>query len=246
MPPCVHRRDIPAICFAHKQPGNNVHAAESSSIVDTPASIQTARVPYLPPEILRLIANLLLKSDLKCLRVVSKSWHALVTDLLFDRVFVSPRARDLEVLKSISAHATIRTKVKELIYDTSHFSHMSGEDYFARAHMIIEDSEWSKSHSQLIYPRNFRRFVRAVHANVAYDVLLRKYANTLFIRKGFEDWQRYFLDEKERLDTGTFFSDFCTGIKALPNLRRLTMNSGFWNQRRWLLDSHSDFQAEGE
>ena len=64
---------------------------------------------YLPPELKVAVLAQLDKRDLRTVRLVSREWSALATSPLFDRVYISCRAPDLEVFKNITRHPVIST-----------------------------------------------------------------------------------------------------------------------------------------
>lgn len=61
-----------------------------------------ANAVYLPIEIRAIIVQFLDKKDLKQLRLVSNDWSFLATTPLFDRVFVSPHKKDLEIFNNVT------------------------------------------------------------------------------------------------------------------------------------------------
>ena len=75
----------------------------------------------LPFELQKMILKYLKKYELKQVRLVSKACSSLATPLLFDRVYLSLKQLDLEVFARCAVHSVIRSSVKEIIYDVSHF-----------------------------------------------------------------------------------------------------------------------------
>ncbi|KAK2598146.1 hypothetical protein QQS21_005697 [Conoideocrella luteorostrata] len=75
----------------------------------------------LPPEISLLIFQAVPKSDLKSLRLVSKTIDMPAAKLLFTRVYASVHREDLDVLHAIANHPTLRSLVQEIIYSGVYF-----------------------------------------------------------------------------------------------------------------------------
>ncbi|OAA34217.1 F-box domain, Skp2-like protein [Metarhizium rileyi] len=75
----------------------------------------------LPPEVSLLIFQVVPKSDLKSLRLVSKKINMLATKFLFTRVYASLHHEDLDVLHAIARHPTLSTLVKEIVYSGVYF-----------------------------------------------------------------------------------------------------------------------------
>ena len=91
----------------------------------------------LPAELVAFILESLEKRDLKALRLSYKAWRPLIMPLLFNRAFIAPREKDLEVLRLMSAHEEIRLCVKELVLDTSYFKNMYDET--SLAHHLVDE-----------------------------------------------------------------------------------------------------------
>ena len=75
----------------------------------------------IPNEIILHILQSLEKCDLKSVRLVSTTWGAFATELLFDRVYVSAHPENLEVFKAVTQHTLLSKCVKMLIYDAVDF-----------------------------------------------------------------------------------------------------------------------------
>lgn len=100
------------------------------SSVEIDPAVSGTSVPYLPPEILGIIAGYLPKSDLKSLRLATKQCCYAATPRLFDRIFISPRVEDLAAFISISNRASLAGSIRTLVYDLTEFQKLSKRDYF--------------------------------------------------------------------------------------------------------------------
>ena len=73
----------------------------------------------LPLELLLMTFKKLDKKDLKAVRLVSPLWRDLVTELLFDQIYISHRQKDIDVFNDWTANERCSAFVKRLIYDAS-------------------------------------------------------------------------------------------------------------------------------
>jgi hypothetical protein len=76
-----------------------------------------------PIEILLIICEFVGKTDLKCLRLVSKIFNVIIPQILFRSVKIntSPHTDDLEALQLISEHSSLRYHVQQIVYFTVYF-----------------------------------------------------------------------------------------------------------------------------
>ena len=74
---------------------------------------------HLPVEVKLLIFGHLGKIDLKNIRLVSSYCCGVATELLFDRIFISGREKDVTVFSEWSASKRCSPAVKELVFDMS-------------------------------------------------------------------------------------------------------------------------------
>ena len=73
----------------------------------------------LPTELLLMMFKELHKKDLKSVRLVSAQWNDIATELLFDRIWISHRQKDIEVFNAWTANSKCSSFVKTLVYDAS-------------------------------------------------------------------------------------------------------------------------------
>ena len=200
----------------------------------TQRSSETGTPPYLPLELKRIVADFLRKSDLKNLRLVSRKWHAMTTPLLFDRVYVSPRNKDIQVFSHITKHPLLSRSIKQMVCDVSTVSEASHESYFQRlcdqrramTKSINENDRFNSPH-----PR-FNEFINAIiRAKRFRRKLLSNYANDEYVMEGWQLWQDLAKQEREALEhgtDGTYFSDLCSGLHQLSNLQSVIINDVMW------------------
>lgn len=102
----------------------------------------------LPQELLLAILECLEKKDLKQVRLVSKLWCPVATELLFDRIYFSAHEKDLDVFNKIGGHPLLRKAVRELVYDTTTFRDPPNYDAYydiQAAEMRLLASDWCET-----------------------------------------------------------------------------------------------------
>lgn len=169
------------------------------------------------------------KRDLKNVRLAAKEWNAIATGPLFDRVYISCRAKDMEVFKSITTHPVISRGVRELVYDSSLFQDgMMISDYFwhlygSLAWMTVDlNSETFNCANDEI-----NAFVEDYRRN-ATKGLYKRHIRDDFIVEGHKNYQHYAEVERRGLRNGLFLSRLCGGLRHLDNLRSVVLNSSLW------------------
>lgn len=194
--------------------------------------------PYLPAEVKGLVAECLQKSDLKSLRYVSKQWHAMATPPLFDRVYISPRDKDIQVFSNVTKHPILKNSVKEMICDISEIPKLSHEEYFydlCDELRSITASLSTKNPFNSHHPR-LNNFVNAIiRDKMTQRVMFTKYANDRLVVEGYQQWQELAVEEHQSLENeshGIFFSDLCSGLLRLLNLQSVIMEDGIWDNTR--------------
>ncbi|KAL8727992.1 MAG: hypothetical protein Q9181_005496 [Wetmoreana brouardii] len=103
----------------------------------------------LPPELILMILSYLRKDDLKRARRVSRKLASLGAQRLIQRLYISPRTKDMDVFDAVTQHPELRKSVKHLVYDTAHFVHYDIHDYFDQLCMQLNRTRyryWRKFH----------------------------------------------------------------------------------------------------
>lgn len=203
-------------------------AETRSGDADGAPSMSTVDTPCLPAEIKALVAECLQKSDLKSLRSVSKPWHAMATPVLFDKVYISPRDRDLQVFSNITNHPVLSRSIKKLVCDTSRFPDLSHEDYFyelcddfrAMTITISRECPFNSPHPRL------NDFINEIRRQEAYSNLLPKFGNIGLVTEGFQFWKELAAEECQKFEGGCygmFYLELCSGLPQLPTLKSVKM-----------------------
>ncbi|KAL8834151.1 MAG: hypothetical protein Q9170_003898 [Blastenia crenularia] len=202
----------------------------SSRLIARSRTARPPSVPNLPPEIFGLIASHLDKADLKILRLVSKTWRGVATPLLFDRVHVSPRSKDLEVFEKITGSPALAGSVKELVYDVSTFYDLSPKQYFRVMCREIKTVFFGREEdlSTISQPPHFYQLIAAVvHKEPA---LRKKYGNNATVLSGFTEWQRLVDEQCQLFESGLFFCSLRLGLSKLSNLKSVNMDDDVWGR----------------
>ena len=84
----------------------------------------------LPQELLLMTFRELYKIDLKSVRLVSRLWNDIASELLFDQIWISHRQKDVEVFNAWTANKRCSSFVKTLLFDASFLDpNMDVSDY---------------------------------------------------------------------------------------------------------------------
>ena len=211
---------------------------DQSDITDSGLSVQQTGSLCLPPELKGLVAKCLRKSELKNLRLVSQQWHVMATPLLFDRVYVSPREKDLQVFSNITKHPVLSRSIKAMICDISEFPEYSHEEYF---HCLCIEQRAMAFELSKKYPFKgpypaLGRFVNAViRGSISQPKMFSRFGNYKFIREGFQIWRQLAAEESHYLaysEHGRFFQKLYSGLSRLPNLQSVNVRDDLWDRCR--------------
>lgn len=93
--------------------------------------LSPCRAVYLPSELIQDIHKSCDKKTLKSVRLTCRDWNHAVIPLLFDRVFISAREKDLKVFHSITECEHLAANIKELHIDATGASASMDEGNYA-------------------------------------------------------------------------------------------------------------------
>ncbi len=198
------------------------------------------RAMYLPPELKVAVLAQLDKMDLKTVRLVSKEWNTLATKPLFDRVYISSRAKDMEVFKNITGHPVISTGIRELAYDGSLFGRdLEFKDYFDS---IFYDvfwiaQRWCRRHPDTPFDsgdvQTNKFFQYCQKEIVSYSKLsknlYKNHKRYKFLVEGHQKHRDHSAFERSCIESGLFSNDLYTGLGSLNNLRSVVVRHDIWN-----------------
>lgn len=188
---------------------------------------------HLPHELKAAIIAHLDKPDLKTVRLVSREWSALATSPLFDKVYVSCRAPDLEVFRNITRHPVISAGVKELVYDDSFFIRdVTFSEYFYKVSEGVRCvAQFWQSDIQLdnadVRINDFCR--DCLKTDVDFSELYESHRKDSFLVKGYHIYRHYSAFEWQVAECGCFFEELSTGLDSLKGLRSVVLDHRFWN-----------------
>ena len=94
---------------------------EQSQLVEDLSSLRLHPSPavYLPLELIHRIYDSCDKHTLKSVRLTCRDWNHAIIPLLFDRVFISAREKDLEIFHNITTCEHLAANIKELHLDAA-------------------------------------------------------------------------------------------------------------------------------
>ena len=192
--------------------------------------IPSSKAVYLPHELKVAVLAQLDKGDLKTVRLVSKEWNALATRPLFDRVYISCRAHDSEIVKNITRHPVISTGIREPLYDGSFFiKNFSFRDYFDDIYEgVVSFATYCQPgttlHSKDAQINNWFRYCR--RKSIDDSKFYRCHGNDTFLVEGRQIYKDCAAFECHYREGGGLLDD-STGLGSLRNLRSVVLSHDF-------------------
>lgn len=194
----------------------------SSSPTEHPGSLVR-----LPAELLGAIVSQLPNRDLKSLRLICSFLRDRAT-LRIGRVFISANPRNVEVLRAIADHKTLRMGVTEIIWDDARLKTWEPEDPEL-------DDEWDDDLGG--YPGWFERICeqnaeelggRALYeGDPAGDVAREAQLEAqLPYKASWDYYQQLMQQQNEVLNSGADVDAFRYGLSRFPSLKRITITPG--------------------
>ncbi len=187
---------------------------------------------YLPPELKVAVLALLFKSDLKNVRLVSKEWSALATGPLFDRVYISCRAKDLEVFRDVTRHEVIRMGIREVVYDGSTFKkEIDLRDYFRKLRTQIRWIAWQLEPETLFGSADAQisRFVQdCKDTTTSVSKLYKTHKRDTFLVEGYRKYRDCSTFEHRYIE-GLLLNEYLyEGLYSLEHLRSVVLSTTIW------------------
>ena len=185
---------------------------------------------YLPLEVKRIVLEEFAKSDLKLVRLVSKDWCFAAVPLLFDRIYISPRERDLDVFIEIIDHPVLSQGPKSLIWDASMFLRRDRKEYVRRLSFEAKYIHPHKFDDPSTPYQNFINECVDMKGGIeARDRVLSKYHYAAFVKEGFKLWQEITYFERSFRHGGYYYTVLCDGLRKLDRLRSVTVTPNLWD-----------------
>ena len=228
-----HRRNLPSRRSQHV--GSIAGKRRSSRRIQglpPPTTHSAPKDLYLPTELRVYILSCLEKCDLKRVRLVSKEWCSLATTPLFDRAYISPRRKDIEVFEGITRHPVLSSAVRELVYDASQFVPCLDVGHY---HKQLYDSMLGVSLRggnplSKISNAEIKRYVREQRAKAltCFD-FCQRHKKDKFVIEGYGKYNAQVKYEQHSFQSGMFSSDLHSGLYRLENLRSVKLSDSIWN-----------------
>lgn len=184
---------------------------------------------HLPNEILLLLFRQLHKQDLKSVRIVCKLWSSLAAELLFDRIFISPHEKNVEVFHNIASRPDLGKSIRELIYDISIFAELNRLEYFDALCQQIR-------FRTLCLPRKYRFQTADAQVNEVLQYARDDHGITLLsegrgphlmkyriVDRGYRAYLEYASQQKEFCESGELLALLCLDLKLLPRVEAVTV-----------------------
>lgn len=182
------------------------------------------------------VLQCLAKVDLKQVRLSSKEWSTLSTTLLFDKIYISLRKKDMEIFKQMCGHEGIRGCVKELIYDASNC--LPDIDLRGYCILLYEDVEWMTGclpRDGLESPNTeINSCLRGIKDKcITASSMYESHGHDDFIMEGFRIYLAIAKYEVAMLQIGILYETLISGHNQLSALSSVELNAHFWFDTLW-------------
>lgn len=187
-------------------PDSNNHDPQQKELLD------------LPIEILLLMASYLAKSSWRSLRLVSRSFCAVFSNLpVITKLWFSPHSEPSSIFMSVSNDPILNTHVRTILYDITRFEDFSLEElrrvwpkwtqFNRRAPYRQKREVWTKSHPGIW------QYLKLVEEQNSFDEVatfaegLRKLPNVRTVRLAFSFQWQHLLTKRTRMSPLRMYSD---------------------------------------
>ena len=208
--------------------------------------IPSTRLPYLPPEILQNAFAHLENGDLKPLRFVSQEWDDLIRPLLFQKIWISPHEKNVEVFREITRNPRLNKSIRKLVYDVCRFHYLDHEEYFKAFVKCIKESSWCWRRRRRMFGQSldFDHLLKDVDNGQAHADLFEKHGSNGVILNGFKEWQVLRRYAWRNVPSGMFCDALSEGLQSLPQLRTVETEDNIWFHQTATLGRHSDDESD--
>ena len=201
----------------------------------------------LPNELTLQVLGHQQSHDLKIARLVCKTWSHYAAELLFHKVYISPREEDIRVFRLITQHPQLRRCVKELEYDTTRFYSLSDRAYFLRlvnctpVDGLLNDISMDQDSFQKVYnarqkedfdPQidDYLKILGPSRTQSALELVYEQCEHYHFIVEGYRKWQECYTYQRMCLKSGDFLRILVSGLRNLDRLESVLVCHE-WNIR---------------
>ncbi|MDI1488747.1 MAG: hypothetical protein OHK93_008023 [Ramalina farinacea] len=186
---------------------------------------------FLPYELLTDIISRLDKKALKAVRLTCKDWKQVATPFLFDRIWVSPRTKDMSVFTSLTETPDLAVHIKEVRYDQLEFTALEDLHEFMELVVLKNDCLVHGLPRAQSHPG----FSIGQCASAVYRLETQPLEEAVdqfnlrgFMKEGYKAWRRMVADEASLLNSYSYFEQLMDGFALLPNLCSLVLDEEMW------------------
>ncbi|KIL92357.1 hypothetical protein FAVG1_04767 [Fusarium avenaceum] len=191
----------------------------------------------LPNELVGAICALLCNRDIKGLRLTCRALGD-KSPLEFDRVFISPNPRNVEVLLSVANHSVFRHRVKEIIWDDSVLMRIpsidgdgpcgySADENNPDDYAANEDKEWISRDFVRLCKQSISLTKGRLREKNRYqgenNVVQEQVDNLMPSRDSLTYYTDLFYQQREVLSSGADEEAFRYALQQFPHLTKITV-----------------------
>ena len=178
----------------------------------------------LPNEMLSMILKLLEKDQLKSVRCTCKLFETMVSPLLFDKIYISPHQKNLDVFRQITEHSDLCRYPRELVYDIQKFkANIDPGEYYKELCNQIRYSFRNQSRSSFHHAdKDIEGLVRMTCGIPREDA---DYSTCRVVKRGLEIYREKVEEEDHYNNSGQLLACLCVGLMKLPYVHKVHFQS---------------------
>lgn len=188
---------------------------------------------YLPYELLTDILSRLDKKALKTARLACKHWKQFATPLLFDRIWVSPRTKDMSVFTSLTETPDLAMHIREVRYDQTIFNPIDDLHKFMSLLLL---NNFVLVHGLKPRAQSHPGFSLGQCGSAVYRAPRQPMEQAIdefhlrdFMEEAYNAWCCMVEDEATVLNSYSFFERLTEGFELLPHLTSLVFDENMWS-----------------
>lgn len=187
------------------------------------------RLFRLPGELRNIFFSLLANEDIKNLRLTCRTANDSIP-LRFDRVFLSPHPRDIEVFRAVAQHDKLRHQITEIIYDDARVPPL--EDTDAENDDWLYESEspppegvppWYKHSYNEIFELMKEGGSSEAQRRPGYQARMAIIRDRLDVARSWEVYSNMRREQENAMSIDADYYALLSGLSRFPQLKRVTL-----------------------
>lgn len=174
-----------------------------------------------------MVFKLLEKNHLKSVRVACKLLALLVSPLLFDKIYISPHKKNMDVFRQITEHSDLCQYPRKLVYDVQEFNLNIGptQYYFQLGHQISLLFKHCLQYDMHHHDTGIEDFMYMFNEESSGDEFDSTCRNIHFVQRGLGIYREKAEEQDHYNKSGLLLACLCIGLMKLPYLDQVNFQS---------------------